>query len=517
MRTRVIAAFAIIISFIISAWQPQTVEKSPDLIGGGNAGYIIHYLSGLCVGPRGTLGYMNGTVVQLETCENTDDQYWELTDDYFLFHPVSGKCLDVIGAPGYKNQTKLQLWDCESASSTTDQTWTLTSDGYFQNIYSGRCIDVPGSTSTQNGLGLQLWDCEFSSLVNTDQRWYIAEPASSSYSGENSGYAGNDYSYYEDSPSTTTEIDYSEDLDGDYVTQDEETWVANAFVPIYFFDTEEPAQSIRWVYQVTPIASLWDGINEPGVVLTILTLYESDWAYPSPLKFLGYGLPEFQYLWHDGDNEAIELWLTRSYGPCGNKLYSEMYPDPDGSAMCYTLKRMILHSHGHTRIYSIPAEYGHMPICFDSGCEDQSVVGQHHPHVYISRGKHGAYIDDYWECNLTTYQGNISYNDWIGLVEMQEFCSSAYDSAQAGWKITPYLDPSVNVGEVNDQLFTYMDNHPILAAFSGESVWDPNPFCGGYHDSLLVSTETCAGSNLKKWCGGWGDNYCGYNTDFTRP
>ena len=472
------------------------------------AGTFVSQLSGLCLDPVGTTPG-NGSRIQLAACDSSPDMYWELRSDGFIRNPSTGKCMDVSGSPGSANKAPITLYDCEYLADKTDQQWQLDANGFLQNLYSSRCVDIPGASSSTAGALTQLWDCEFSNLSTTDQRWlFKSAPAPGSSNTSISGAGAS-------SPSG--------DTDGDRIAQAEETWIANAFGPRYIFDVEEPAKYIRFAFQVHPM-TLPDGINQDGVILTIVTLYEADWSYPSALKILGYGLPEFKYFWHWGDNETIELWMTRKFGPCGSPLpaFSEQYNDPAGSARCYTMKRMILHSHSHTRLYEFPSPPGVMPVSFDGTLEPNvSLPGMRHPWVYISRGKHGAYIDKAWDCDLATYQGNISLDDWIGLVKMDEFCSDWYSSQQAGRNYIVQFTDNVNVGEVEEQyqLVNWMDGHPFLGVFPYEGLWDDKPFCGGnftvFNPNDIIGPQ-CAGSNRSKWCGDPGNSYCANNPKYDR-
>jgi len=476
------------------------------------SGNLVNLLSNKCLDPVGN-STVNGTRVQITECDALADKFWELSSDGFLRNPTSGKCLDVAGDPGTQNSTMLQLWDCETNKSNTDQKWTITSDAFLKNLLSNRCADLPGPSVTVSGATLQLSECEYSYASTTDQRWSFkpAMTASNPYTGDMG-------------PGANTKVEG--DLDGDQISQAEETWIANAFGPRYIFDTKEPAQFIRFVFQVHPM-TLPDGINQDGVVLTLLTLYEADWSYPSPLQIFGTGPDEFKYFWHWGDNEAVEIWLTRKFGPCGAALppFSEQYNDPKGSARCYQMKRMILHSHEKTRLFEFPAPPNVMPVSFDGTYEDNvSLPGMRHPWVYISRGKHGAYIDNFWDCRDAHYQGNISLNGWIGFLEMKEFCSDEYKSRQAGKSYIVQFTDNVNVGELDQPLITWMDNHPILGMFAGENLWGLEDFCGGKEVVTNINHELifwedvkeCAGSNLRKWCGDPGDSYCGHNPTYIR-
>jgi hypothetical protein len=461
-------------------------------------GNIVSLLSGKCLSPVGSSG-TNGSRIQITECDSLASKFWRLTSDGFLLNVTNNKCLDVAGAPGYKNGAFLQLWDCEYASSITDQKWSITSEGFLLNRSSNRCADVQGASTIASGTTLQLWDCEYTKQTSTDQRWRFTSATT----------AQNPY----------VDSSTANDTDKDNISQDEENWIANTFTPQYIFEIKEPAKHIGFAYQVHPMV-LPDGINRDGVVLTILALYEEDWAYPRLIKLLGASTPEFQYHWHWGDNEAIEIWLTRYFGPCGQNPpdWSEQYNDPGGSARCYTMKRLIAHSHSKTRLYEIPAPPNVMPLTFDAYSGDNvSIRGNRHPWIFISRGKHGAYINDAWECDLAKYQGDITWGDWVGLISMDEYCSPQWESAKAGWAFIPLFNTSQNVGEEGYKLFTWMNDHPILGVFANENIWGTEPFCGGNPVPTTFLSQECAGTNFKKWCSSDpGDSYCGHNPTYIR-
>lgn len=312
-------------------------------------------------------------------------------------------------------------------------------------------------------------------------------------------------------PQTNSASDVIGDLDGDRISQPEENWLANTFTPIYYYDVDEPETNFGFAYQVSP-KTLPDGINQEGVILTIVALYRLDTAYPVLFPVMGTGIPAFPVGWHNGDAEAVELWLTRWEGSCNNEAFSETYSDPNGSSRCYILRRMVIHRHEHVYIYEIPAPPDVFPVTFDMSLEDNhSTPGNRHPWLNISKGKHAAYINDFWECDKSYYQGNFNLEDYVGILKTKEYCSGYYDSTQAGKAIFPYFDPSQNVGEVGAKLFTEMQNHPILGYFYGEDIWSTDHFCGG-----IVTGGACSSGMMGKWCGGGSQSYCAEADDYIR-
>jgi len=121
--------------------------------GGGTpppSGGAITGVGGKCVDVAGAQT-VNGTVVQLYTCNGSDAQSWTVPGDGTL--RALGKCLDVTGQ-GAANGTKIQLWDCDGSGA---QQWVAQSDGRLKNPQSGRVLDDPAG-STTDGTRLQIWD-----------------------------------------------------------------------------------------------------------------------------------------------------------------------------------------------------------------------------------------------------------------------------------------------------------------------------------------------------------------------
>jgi hypothetical protein len=328
-----------------------------------------------------------------------------------------------------------------------------------------------------------------------------------------------------------------DDCDGDGLFQTEETWVANTFKPMYYFDVDEPNFPPSFVYQVTPFPQgLPDPINLPGVILTINALYSKDVA--SPRITLGViTVKKMELTWHYGDNEVIEFWLSRDTSTCSGAL-AHSYSSRDGN-VCYRLQRLVIHAHSESKVWNVwdPADgfFGYDGFGLLS-TYDPSVFGSHIM-VFVSRGKHAVYQDP-MICEQTHYQGEACKAN--ACIENKEICSGFVDSANAGKALFPYLEPLLNVGEKRNQLFYNMADNPLLASiFPCENVWGNNAFCGGYRTNncmtdpqnflrrttikidLLVWDKTielkdyipesvpdCGGSNGSKWCGG-GSSYCG--------
>ncbi|MCT9930812.1 family 16 glycosylhydrolase [Planotetraspora sp. A-T 1434] len=126
--------------------------------GGGTAKKITGY-GGKCVDVAGA-NSVNGTQVQLWTCNGTAAQQWTVGSDGTL--RALGKCMDVAGANS-ANGTKVQLYDC---NGTAAQKWTAPGDGTLRAL--GKCLDAT-NVSSADGTPLQIWDCS----GGANQKWTI--------------------------------------------------------------------------------------------------------------------------------------------------------------------------------------------------------------------------------------------------------------------------------------------------------------------------------------------------------
>ncbi|MFB9543791.1 ricin-type beta-trefoil lectin domain protein, partial [Micromonospora sagamiensis] len=75
-----------------------------------------------------------------------------------------GKCLDVSGG-GSVDGTKIQLWTCNGSGA---QVWAAQSDGSVRNPQSGKCLDVSGNSAV-DGQVVHLWTCH----GGANQRWVL--------------------------------------------------------------------------------------------------------------------------------------------------------------------------------------------------------------------------------------------------------------------------------------------------------------------------------------------------------
>ncbi|MFI1993832.1 ricin-type beta-trefoil lectin domain protein [Actinoplanes sp. NPDC020271] len=122
------------------------------------SGQIIGY-GGKCVDVPGA-STVNGTQVQLYTCNGSSAQTWTAGSDGTL--RALGKCLDVNAASS-ANGTKVQIYDC---NGTAAQQWTTGTDGTLRSL--GKCLDATGPSSA-DGTKLQIWDC----FAGDNQRWTL--------------------------------------------------------------------------------------------------------------------------------------------------------------------------------------------------------------------------------------------------------------------------------------------------------------------------------------------------------
>jgi hypothetical protein len=363
-----------------------------------------------------------------------------------------------------------------------------------------------------------------------------------------------------------------DDCDGDGISNEEEMWVAQTFVPKYYFAKGELALHGYYVYQISPQKVA----GTEGVVLMVLALYDQDYVFYHfknidliglPMSFMiPVAMPIYlgsrivhsytseegsRDFMHYGDNEVIEIWLARR--PGFDMAPSEgvaTYHDPQRESTAYQVERISIHRHHDT------VEYGPRDVGWIST----------HPEVFVSEGKHGTYVS-YKECrnavaNLITDTGygncdiNFHWNPLktvkeIGIcvgrqgeaflgsikglaqaVTWRELCSTASESMEYGMASIPVLRPENNVGERDEPLFINMEDNPYLApVFPYESVWDDEigRFCGGYREYVpdpdafaslpllewagkvpFIDEKICTGPNDSKWCPGTTHGYCGY-------
>ncbi|MGW6263059.1 family 20 glycosylhydrolase [Streptomyces sp. NPDC055085] len=116
----------------------------------GPTGSITSQQGDTCVDVAGG-SPVNGTLVQIWSCNGTRAQQWTLASDGTL--RAMGKCLDLVSG-GTASGTPVDLYDC---NGTAAQQWKAHS-GSVLNPASGRCLTVSTGTSA-NGSPLQLADC----------------------------------------------------------------------------------------------------------------------------------------------------------------------------------------------------------------------------------------------------------------------------------------------------------------------------------------------------------------------
>lgn len=328
--------------------------------------------------------------------------------------------------------------------------------------------------------------------------------------------------------------------DGDGLPQVEEDWIANTFKPYYVWDVDEPYFPPSFLYQVTPFDSLPGGLGK-GVILTIAALYKMDVAYPKPLNFKLFqrALP-----WHYGDGEVVEIWLSQNQSVC-NGQWEHVYQG-NNSKTCYSLQRLVTHGHGGISTFNVRSEW------FVPGA-DMEFVSSFNPSVfgthivlYISKGKHAAYVHEWPTCDEGTYDANYCatipwLNQEVCFNKSQEICSARDKSEAVSRAFMPYLHMRLNVGEEQQPLITSMTESAFLSNFPCENAWGKEQFCGGYRSgancdssqlhNILQSLQlkifgqtvyttpdnfmdlpVCGGINYDHWCGVEKENnYCGRN------
>ena len=172
---------------------PPAGAPRPPAGGGANAGggrFIVNNLSGKCIDVSGAPGTANGSELILWPCETSGrstngaetDHRWQMLPNGLIRNKLSGKCIDVQGQPGTVDGSRLQISTCETSGlspngAQSDQQWQMLPNGLIRNKASGKCIDVSGEPGTADGTRLLLWPCEASghspSGAQTDQVWRL--------------------------------------------------------------------------------------------------------------------------------------------------------------------------------------------------------------------------------------------------------------------------------------------------------------------------------------------------------
>ncbi|HEU5107203.1 MAG TPA: lectin, partial [Micromonosporaceae bacterium] len=124
----------------------------------GRTGQITGY-GGKCVDVAGA-GTVDGTAVQLWTCNGTPAQRWTVGADGTI--RALGKCLDVSGG-STADGARVQLWTC---NGTGAQRWAVTAARDIVNPQADKCLDATG-VSSADGTRLQIWTC----TGGANQKW----------------------------------------------------------------------------------------------------------------------------------------------------------------------------------------------------------------------------------------------------------------------------------------------------------------------------------------------------------
>lgn len=107
----------------------------------------------------------NGVAAVQWTCNDNDDQRWELRDkgdgEVWLVNKATGKCL----AAGHDDGTTTFQYSCEG-SSAAEFLWIYDSIGRLRHPYGDWCLAVPHS-DTASGVKPILWKC----TLSEDQQW----------------------------------------------------------------------------------------------------------------------------------------------------------------------------------------------------------------------------------------------------------------------------------------------------------------------------------------------------------
>jgi hypothetical protein len=105
---------------------------------------------------------INGTKVQMWSCDLTNAQNWTLNSDGTV--RILDGCLEIRGL-GDADGTPIDWWSCNGVAN---QQWQVTASGELLNPTSSKCLDDPNS-STTDGTQLDLRTCNQTNA----QKWYF--------------------------------------------------------------------------------------------------------------------------------------------------------------------------------------------------------------------------------------------------------------------------------------------------------------------------------------------------------
>ncbi|HET6858488.1 MAG TPA: ricin-type beta-trefoil lectin domain protein, partial [Streptomyces sp.] len=151
-------------NLLAHSWTADHLARWQDYWSAGGAGWIgdapavieVHAAQGKCLDVQSG-DKVNGTPVQLYTCNGSAAQEWKVYGDdsgLHLQNAHSQKCLDVPGNDA-ANGTKIQIWTC---NETPAQTWefNLRAAGSLRNVGTDKCLDLH---EYANGHNAWLWTC----------------------------------------------------------------------------------------------------------------------------------------------------------------------------------------------------------------------------------------------------------------------------------------------------------------------------------------------------------------------
>lgn len=288
-----------------------------------------------------------------------------------------------------------------------------------------------------------------------------------------------------------------DDMDG--LSNAEEQWLAETFVPRYSFDNEEHNffeqrplqewQDVVFLYQASPVHC--DTLNRrimaspaDGVLLTIVATYTYDYL---PLD-LAIATEEQDVMGHYGDTERIALCFLRQtdlmQAP-SNSQYAEFQIGDE--TIRYELNFVEVNRHSSITPYLASA--------LEWESESRFVL-------YVSEGKHASYIS-YAECMDYPAKYDPQRLVWA------EDCTP---KSQAVHSIIPKI--LMNVGEKAAPQFLSIHEltHPEngleakqIFTQQDEMIWGEQPFCGGYQVENPFGMQTVSefvfdGMGFAPWC-----------------
>lgn len=128
--------------------RPISTPATPDVY--TTASYRPNYNGGLCIDANGA-GNVNGTVVQVYTCNGTAAQDWAYDSGDRTIRPTYNRNLCVTNQG---SGMQLVLWTCDGHVA---RQWNYDTRGYLVSVSNGQCMDAANWGGS--GSPINAWNC----------------------------------------------------------------------------------------------------------------------------------------------------------------------------------------------------------------------------------------------------------------------------------------------------------------------------------------------------------------------